>query len=112
MVWLVSRLIFYAYEIGTIYFEDLMSLQKEKVASIVKEYGKSASDTGSTEVQVALLTERVNALTDHLKTNVKDSHSLVGLMKMVGQRKRLLRYLQNSNPTSYKNVINKLGIRR
>jgi small subunit ribosomal protein S15 len=89
-----------------------MSLEKEQIATIVKTYGKSPADTGATAVQVALLTERVNKLSAHLKTNEKDHHSRVGLMKLVGRRKGLLKYLQTRNDSAYRDLINKLGIRK
>ena len=82
---------------------------KEK---IIKEYGKSEKDTGSTEVQVALLTQRINDLTDHLKAHKKDHHTRRGLLMLVGKRKRLLQYLQNQDVQRYRELIDKLGLRR
>ena len=79
---------------------------------IIKEYGKSDSDTGSTEVQVALLSKRIDHLTDHLKTHKKDHHTRSGLLKLVGKRKRLLQYLQNQDVQKYRDLIDKLGLRR
>ena len=79
---------------------------------IIKEYGKSDSDTGSTEVQVALLSKRIDHLTDHLKTHKKDHHTRRGLLMLVGKRKRLLQYLQNQDVQRYRNLIDKLGLRR
>ena len=80
--------------------------------NIIKEYGKSATDTGSTEVQIALLSERISHLTDHLKEHKKDHHTRRGLLMLVGKRKRLLKYLQNQDVTRYRSLIEKLGIRR
>ena len=80
--------------------------------NIIKEYGKSATDTGSTEVQIALLSERISHLTDHLKEHKKDHHTRRGLLTLVGKRKRLLQYLQNQDVTRYRSLIEKLGIRR
>ena len=80
--------------------------------NIIKEYGKSDADTGSTEVQIALLSERIIHLTDHLKNHKKDHHTRRGLLMLVGKRKRLLQYLQNQDVTRYRSLIEKLGIRR
>ena len=79
---------------------------------IIKEYGKSDSDTGSTEVQVGLLSKRIDHLTDHLKTHKKDHHTRRGLLMLVGKRKRLLQYLQNQDVQKYRDLIDKLGLRR
>ena len=79
---------------------------------IIKEYGKSEKDTGSTEVQVALLTQRINDLTDHLKTHKKDHHTRRGLLMLVGKRKRLLQYLENQDVERYRSLIDKLGLRK
>ena len=79
---------------------------------IIKEYGKSDSDTGSTEVQVALLSNRIDLLTDHLKTHKKDHHTRRGLLMLVGKRKRLLQYLQNQDVQKYRDLIDKLRLRR
>ena len=79
---------------------------------IIEEFGKNAQDTGSAEVQVALLTERINHLTGHLKVHPKDVHSRVGLLKMVGKRRRLLNYIKNRNVDDYRNLIERLGIRK
>ncbi len=81
-------------------------------AEIIKEYGKFEGDTGSTEVQIALLTEKINHLTEHLRTHKKDFHSRLGLLKMVGQRKRLLAYLAKKDLEGYRNLIARLGIRK
>jgi len=79
---------------------------------IIKEYGKSDTDTGSTEVQVALLSNRIDHLTDHLKTHRKDHHTRRGLLMLVGKRKRLLQYLQNQDVQRYRDLLDKLGLRR
>ncbi len=79
---------------------------------IIKEYGKSEKDTGSTEVQVALMSERIDHLTEHLKDHKKDHHTRRGLLMLVGKRKRLLEYLQNQDIDRYRKLIVKLGIRR
>ncbi len=85
---------------------------KERKAEIIKEFGKSEGDTGSPEVQVALLTERIRDLTEHLKVNQKDHHSRRGLLKMVGQRRNLLEYLKKNDIERYRLLINKLGLRK
>ena len=79
---------------------------------IIEKYGKNAQDTGSAEVQIALLTERMNHLTEHLKLHFKDVHSRAGLLKMVGKRRRLLNYVKNRNIDEYRELIDKLGIRK
>ena len=79
---------------------------------IIKEYGKSESDTGSTEVQVALLSNRIEHLTEHLKIHKKDHHTRRGLLMLVGKRRRLLQYLQNQDVQRYRDIIEKLGLRR
>lgn len=79
---------------------------------VVEEYGTHANDTGSPEVQVALLTERINHLTEHLKTHKKDHHSRRGLLMMVGKRRRLLRYLESQDVERYRSLIARLGLRR
>lgn len=84
----------------------------EKKAEIIKEYGRTPNDTGSPEVQVALLTERINTLTEHLKENKKDHHSRRGLLKMVGKRRGLLDYLKRTDLESYRALIAKLGLRK
>ena len=81
-------------------------------AEIIKEFGIFEGDTGSTEVQIALLTEKINHLTEHLRTHKKDFHSRLGLLKMVGQRKRLLAYLTKKDLEGYRNLIARLGIRK
>nr|WP_306767493.1 30S ribosomal protein S15 [Hypnocyclicus thermotrophus] len=79
---------------------------------LVKKFGKSEKDTGSTEVQVAILTDRINHLTEHLKVHKKDHHSRLGLLKMVGKRRRLLNYLKSKDIEGYRNLIKELGIRK
>ena len=88
-------------------------MDKEDIkAKIVAEYGKSPNDTGSTEVQVALLTHRINELQEHFAKHKKDHASRRGLLKMVGDRRRLLRYLERSNLEGYRELVKKLGLRR
>ena len=89
-----------------------MSITAERKAEVIKTNANKAGDTGSPEVQVAILSERINNLTDHFKSHVKDNHSRRGLLKMVSQRRQLLDYLKRKNEGSYKNLIEKLGIRR
>ena len=79
---------------------------------LIKEYGKSDNDTGSTEVQVALLTKRIEELTEHLKEHNKDHHTRRGLLMLVGKRKRLLQYLENQDVERYRSLIDKLGLRK
>ena len=87
-------------------------ISKEKKAEIIANYGRKAGDTGSPEVQIAILTERIAELTEHLKINQKDHHSRRGLLKMVGQRRGLLDYLKKSDLEGYRALIEKLGIRK
>ncbi|MBA2239955.1 MAG: 30S ribosomal protein S15 [Solirubrobacterales bacterium] len=89
-----------------------MSLTKERKQELIGRFGRSDGDTGSAEVQVALMTERINELTDHLRTHGKDHHSRRGLLMLVGKRRRLLRYLQNSDLDRYRTVVAELGLRR
>lgn len=89
-----------------------MSLTKEKKKKVISDYKTDKHDTGSAEVQVALLTERINELSEHFKSHVKDHHSRYGLIKLVGQRKRLLAYLNRTNPESYKKLIARLELRK
>ena len=88
-----------------------MALNKEQKNSVIQKYKKHESDSGSPEVQIALLTERINTLGAHFKMHTKDHHSRRGLLKMVGQRKRLLAYLKNKDLESYRALIKELGIR-
>ena len=87
-------------------------ISKEKKAEIIAAYGRTHNDTGSPEVQIALLTERINELTEHLKSNMKDHHSRRGLLKMVGQRRGLLEYLKKNDVEAYRSLIARLGIRK
>jgi small subunit ribosomal protein S15 len=89
-----------------------MSITTERTAALVTEYGKSPGDTGSAEVQIAILSERIRNLTEHLQTHKKDVHSRRGLLVMVGQRRRLLDYLKNKHRSRYDTVIQSLGLRR
>ncbi|GAA0699400.1 small subunit ribosomal protein S15 [Dyella sp. SG562] len=89
-----------------------MSLTAEQTGKIIAEYGRVPNDTGSPEVQVALLSARIAHLTDHFKTHKQDHHSRRGLLKLVNQRKRLLSYLQASDVTRYQSLIERLGLRR
>ena len=87
-------------------------ISKEMKEKIVADYGRSAGDTGSPEVQIALLTARINDLTDHFKANPKDHHSRRGLLKMVGQRRSLLAYLKKVDIERYRTLIERLGLRK
>lgn len=89
-----------------------MAISVEQKAEIVKQYQRAAGDTGSTEVQVALLTARINGLTDHFKANTKDNHSRRGLLKMVNQRRKLLAYYKRTNLDGYRELIARLGLRK
>lgn len=89
-----------------------MPLKKEQKAEIIKSFRLHDSDTGSPEVQVSLLTERINELTEHMKVHKKDFHTRHGLLKLVGQRRRMLDYLMNNDIESYRNLVNRLGLRR
>ena len=87
-------------------------ITKEKKQQIINEYARTAGDTGSPEVQIAVLTARISELTEHLKSNPKDHHSRRGLYKMIGQRRGLLDYLMKTDLEGYRAIIDKLGIRR
>lgn len=87
-------------------------LAKEQKQAIIEEYGRTPGDTGSPEVQVALLTARINELNEHLKVNQKDHHSRRGLLKMVGQRRGLLAYLKKTDIERYRSLIERLGLRK
>jgi small subunit ribosomal protein S15 len=89
-----------------------MSLTQERKQELVTKYGDSETDTGKTEVQVALLTERINDLTEHLRAHGKDHHSRRGLLMLVGRRRRFLNYLQRSDLERYRSLIRELGLRR
>jgi small subunit ribosomal protein S15 len=89
-----------------------MTLTQERKQELIERFGDSAQDTGRTEVQIALLTERINQLTDHLRTHRKDHHSRRGLLMLVGRRRRLLNYLQRDDLERYRSLIRELGLRR
>ena len=89
-----------------------MSLDPGRKAEIIKNYATKSGDTGSPEVQVAILSERISSLTEHFKTHVKDNHSRRGLLKLVSQRRQLLDYLKRTDESRYKTLIERLGIRR
>ncbi len=89
-----------------------MALEKEEKNTIISDYRVHTDDTGSPEVQVALLTERINTLIEHLKTHIHDHHSRRGLLKLVGRRRRLLAYLRQRDKTRYLGLIERLGLRR
>jgi small subunit ribosomal protein S15 len=89
-----------------------MSITPDRKQALIKEYGTAAADTGSPEVQVAILSERIANLTEHFKSHVKDNHSRRGLLKLVSQRRQLLDYLARTDEARYKSLIGKLGIRR
>ncbi|HUT62433.1 MAG TPA: 30S ribosomal protein S15 [Anaerolineae bacterium] len=89
-----------------------MAITKEQKNEYTLKYGKDKEDTGNTEVQIAILTQRIQELTEHLKVNTKDHHTRLGLMKLVGKRKRLLRYIERTNIGSYRSLIKELGIRK
>ncbi len=88
-----------------------MTLQPDRKKSIIEKYRIHETDTGSPEVQIALLTERINYLTEHLKVHKKDHHSRRGLLQMVGQRRGLLNYLNRQDPARYRAIVEKLGLR-
>lgn len=89
-----------------------MALQATQKAQVMKEYQRAPKDTGSPEVQVALLTTRINGLTEHFKAHVKDHHSRRGLLKMVSQRRKVLDYLKSKNIDTYRSLIERLGLRK
>lgn len=89
-----------------------MALTNEKKASVVSNYGENEKDTGNTNVQIALLTERIKELTEHCKTFKKDKSSARGLLRLVGQRRKLLKYLKRTNLEGYRNLIKELGLRK
>jgi len=90
---------------------DKLSITKERTLELVKEYGKNEHDTGSAEVQIAILTERIRNLTEHLKVHKKDNHSRRGLMKLIGKRRGLMKYVKQRNIDEYRELIKRLGIR-
>lgn len=87
-------------------------MTKDEKQTIISQYATHEGDTGSPEVQIAILTYRINTLTEHLKINKKDSHSRRGLQKMIGHRRNLLNYLQNNDIERYRTIVSKLGLRR
>lgn len=89
-----------------------MAIALETRTKVVKDHQRHGTDTGSSEVQIAMLTEKISALSDHLKGHLKDHHSRRGLIMMVGQRNRLLRYLQNTDAPRYHAIVTKLGLRK
>jgi small subunit ribosomal protein S15 len=89
-----------------------MGIDKEKKQNIINEYKQHDKDTGSPEVQIAILSNRIGYLTEHFKTHAKDHHSRRGLLKLVGQRRKLLDYIKSKNKERYDNVIGRLGIRK
>ena len=89
-----------------------MSITTERKAELIKEHGRGKDDTGSPEVQVAILTRRIEHLTDHFRSHAKDYHSRLGLMKMVGKRRRLLAYMNKKDPERYRTAIARLGLRK
>tara|TARA_B100000700_G_scaffold287631_1_gene343468 strand:- start:241 stop:528 length:288 start_codon:yes stop_codon:yes gene_type:complete len=92
--------------------ETPMSISTEEKARVIKEFAKNEGDTGSPEVQVAILTSRINTLTEHFKVHKKDNHSRRGLLKLVAQRRKLLDYLKEIEEARYQNLIKRLGVRR
>ncbi len=90
---------------------DKLSISKERTAELIAEFGKDANDSGNVEVQVAILTERIRNLTEHLRTHKKDNHSRRGLMKLIGKRRGLLKYIKKNDINQYRALIQKLGIR-
>ena len=88
-----------------------LSITKERTAELIKEYGKGEADSGSPEVQVAILTERIRKLTEHLKVHKKDNHTRRGLMMLLGKRRGLLKYIKKRDIEEYRALIKKLGIR-
>lgn len=89
-----------------------MALTKEVKQELIGKHGRNETDTGSPEVQIAMLTRRINDLTEHLRTHQKDHYSRRGLLKLVGQRRRLLRYLESSDLERYRSLVSELGLRR
>jgi small subunit ribosomal protein S15 len=89
-----------------------MSITPEKKQAVIKDYGRTANDTGSPDVQVAILTDRINTLTEHMKVHKGDKHSRVGLLKMVGQRRSLLDYIKSKDLQRYTDLIQRLGVRK
>ena len=92
--------------------EDSMSITNKEKQALIEQYGSNKNDTGSVEVQVAILSFRIKNLTEHFKTHAKDNHSRYGLLKLVAQRRKLLDYLNKKNSERYRSLIKKLGLRR
>ena len=90
---------------------DKLSITKERTAELIAEYGKDANDSGNVEVQVAILTERIRNLTEHLKSHKKDNHTRRGLMMLIGKRRGLLKYIKDRDIEEYRSLIKQLGIR-
>ena len=90
---------------------DKLSITKERTAELIAEYGKDANDSGNVEVQVAILTERIRNLTEHLKVHKKDNHTRRGLMKLIGKRRGLLKYIKKRDIDQYRALVKRLGIR-
>ena len=90
---------------------EKLSISKERTAELIKEFGKNEHDSGSPEVQVAILSERIRNLTEHLKTHKKDNHPRRGLMMLIGKRRGMLKYIKERNIEEYRELIKKLGIR-
>lgn len=90
---------------------DKFSISKERTAELIKQYGKNEHDSGSAEVQVAILTERIRNLTEHLKVHKKDNHTRRGLMMLIGKRRGLLKYIKKNDIQHYRDLIKQLGIR-
>ncbi len=89
-----------------------MTISKDEKGTLIQQFARHEGDTGSPEVQIALLTQRINLLTEHLKLHKHDQHSRRGLLKLVGQRRRHLNYLSRTNPDSYRELLQRLGLRR
>ena len=90
---------------------DKLSITKERTAELIAEYGKDANDSGNVEVQVAILTERIRNLAEHLKVHKKDNHTRRGLMKLIGKRRGLLKYIKKRDIEQYRSLVKRLGIR-
>ena len=90
---------------------DKLSITKERTAELIAEYGKDANDSGNVEVQVAILTERIRNLTEHLKVHKKGNHARRGLMKLIGKRRGLLKYIKKRDIEQYRSLVKRLGIR-
>jgi small subunit ribosomal protein S15 len=88
-----------------------MTITKDRKQKVIEEFQRATNDTGSAEVQIAILSERISNLTEHFKTHKKDHHSRRGLLKLVGKRRKLLDYLRDSNPDRYQAVVDRLGLR-